>query len=152
MRFCISSWPDHVAFCVSLFALVACGQQAEGTATAGSSQHGATSSGSGAGGTGGGTPRPLVVFDWNMHNFYNDNNDSNTPAPTDEIILTTAQYQQKRQAIAAVIKPLDPDIIVVAEVEHQSILDDLNADLGNAYAERVLIEGNDPRGVDVGAM
>jgi len=40
----------------------------------------------------------------------------------------------------------------LAEVENQSTLDDLATRSGAQYVARALVEGNDPRGIDVGIM
>src|SRR5262249_38504889 len=60
--------------------------------------------------------------------------------------------QKHLTEIANVIGALDPDVAVLAEVENQGVLDDLNGKLANKYATRSVIEGNDPRGVDVAAL
>jgi len=132
---------------LGLAALVGCGDS--GTTSTGSTTTG--SGGGGTGGDGGGTPtgKPLKIANWNVHNLLNDKDDS--PAP-DETIETTAKYQAHIQAIAAVLGDMDPDVAVLAEVENQSTLDDLNAALGNRYVEARLIDANDPRGVDIAAL
>lgn len=125
----------------------ACGDSGETTTTTTSSTGGG---GTGGSGTGGGlTGKPLKVLNWNVHNFFNDQNDS--PAP-DETIESATAYQNHLNAIAGVISALDPDVAVLMEVENQSTLDDLNAALGNAYADASILDGNDPRGVDIAAL
>ena len=45
------------------------------------------------------------------------------------------------------------DVLAVQEVEHIGILNEFNSKhLNNAYRYRVLIEGNDPRFIDVGIL
>jgi endonuclease/exonuclease/phosphatase family metal-dependent hydrolase len=46
-----------------------------------------------------------------------------------------------------------PDVLAVQEVEDKFTLDSFNAeDLGGRFPHRVLVEGNDPRFIDVGLM
>ena len=104
-----------------------------------------TSSSSGTGGAG----AALKILTWNCHNFFDDKDNS---AATDEFVKSTAEYQKQLNLIAGVIKDLDPDVAVLQEVENQGVLDALNAAVGNKYAERSLLDGNDPRGVDIAAM
>ncbi len=55
--------------------------------------------------------------------------------------------------IARRIKEMDCDILAVQEVEHIEILRAFNREnLGNMYKHIALIEGNDPRMIDVGVM
>jgi endonuclease/exonuclease/phosphatase family metal-dependent hydrolase len=107
--------------------------------------------GSGDGGGGGSGPTvPLTIVDWNTHNYFDAKKNPATPT---EIILSAADYAQKRATIGAELKALDGDIVVLAEIENKAILDDLNTSaLGGAYGTTVLIEGNDTRGIDVGVL
>jgi endonuclease/exonuclease/phosphatase family metal-dependent hydrolase len=126
---------------VPLALLAACGQGGMTPTSAASS---------GAGGTGGGLPpaQPFTVLDWNTHNFFDSTN--NNPL---EIVLSPADYQTKLKGIGATIKAFAPDVVMLAEVENQAILDDLNkSQLGGAYAATALFEGNDPRGINVGML
>ncbi len=132
---------------VGLSLLVACGDSGTSTTTSSSSTGGGGTGGSGAGG--GPTGKPLKVLNWNVHNLFNDQNDSAAP---DETVESTAAYQNHLDAIAAVISALDPDVAILTEVENQSTLDDLNAKLGNAYVAATVVEGNDPRGVDIAGL
>jgi len=57
------------------------------------------------------------------------------------------------EEIARRIKEMDCDILAVQEVEHIEILRAFNRkNLGNMYKHIALIEGNDPRMIDVGVM
>jgi predicted extracellular nuclease len=112
---------------------------------------GTTTSGGGGDGSGGGIARvPLSVVEWNTHNFFDN---KTNPATPDETVLSASDYASKRKTIGAALKQLDADIVVLAEIENKAILDDLNAsELGGAYSQRILIEGNDQRGIDVGVL
>jgi endonuclease/exonuclease/phosphatase family metal-dependent hydrolase len=127
---------------VPLALLAACGQGGMTPTSAAAS--------SGAGGTGGGLPaaQPFMVFDWNTHNFF-DTTDNNTLG----IVLSPADYQTKLKGIGGTIKAYAPDVVMLAEVENQGILDDMNKGvLDDAYGTRVVIQANDPRGINVGLL
>ncbi|AUX40163.1 uncharacterized protein SOCE26_015600 [Sorangium cellulosum] len=114
--------------------------------------------GQGAAGSGGGelppppppAAEPLAVLNWNTKDFFNDQDDT---AGDDETVLSPSRYRDKREAVAAVLAQLDPDIAVLQEVEHLGVLEDLNRiELGGAYPHAALVEAYDPRGIDVGAL
>ncbi|MRG91440.1 endonuclease/exonuclease/phosphatase family protein [Polyangium spumosum] len=111
------------------------------------------SGGGGGGGGGGGAPRdpmPLRVVNWNVRNYLNDKNDSAAP---DEVIRTTTQYTKHRQAIGAVLSAIDADVVVLQEVENEAALSDLvQSELGGKYPGIGIVDGNDPRGVDIGIL
>ncbi|WP_438021475.1 endonuclease/exonuclease/phosphatase family protein [Sorangium sp. So ce315] len=122
--------------------------------TGGAAGHGAGGHDPGtAGGTPGGPPpegAPLAVVTWNTKDFFNDLDDTEGDA---EIVLSPERYREKREAVAAVLEQLAPDVAVLQEVEHLDVLEDLNRlDLGGAYPHAALVEAYDPRGIDVGAL
>jgi endonuclease/exonuclease/phosphatase family metal-dependent hydrolase len=146
-----SPLPRRLALGGLLLALsaAACGQP--GTQPSGS--QGSSSSGSGGDGGGGSGPTgtPLVVLEWNTHNFFDSVKDD--PSNDEEQVLTASQYDQKIQTIGGVIKGLNPDVVVLTEIEKVGILDDLDKDvLGGAYGAKVLADGNDLRGVDTAVI
>jgi endonuclease/exonuclease/phosphatase family metal-dependent hydrolase len=102
----------------------------------------------GGGGDGGHAPVSLRVMNWNVHDFFNDKDDSAAP---DEVIETTADYKAHLAAVSAVVKAINPDILVLQEVENAAVLADLNAAVGN-YAYPAMSNGNDPRGINIGAL
>lgn len=52
-----------------------------------------------------------------------------------------------------ILNAINADVLAVQEVEHIEILKEFNRDfLGNAYSEVALVEGNDPRLIDVGVL
>lgn len=132
---------------LSLFS-AACGQDG------GTSSQGAGASGTGAsGGSGAGEPgKPFTILDWNTHNFFDTSDDPNIPA-AEETVFSQADYAKKRQTIGATLKSSNADVIVLAEIENKGILDDLDKqELAGAYPEKVLIDGNDPRGIDTAVL
>ncbi|XXY46562.1 endonuclease/exonuclease/phosphatase family protein [Sorangium sp. So ce269] len=130
-----------------------------GAGSGGSADHGAgASAGHGAGGSDGGADpvgpppeaAPLAVVTWNTKDFFNDQDDTEGD---DETVLSPARYREKREAVAAVLAALAPDVAVLQEVEHLDVLEDLNrTELGGAYPHAALVEAYDPRGIDVGAI
>jgi endonuclease/exonuclease/phosphatase family metal-dependent hydrolase len=144
-------------FAPSLLLAAACGQgdtTSQSTTGAGGepSQTTTTTGSGGAGGGGGsvGPTAPLTIVDWNTHNYFDSKKD---PTLIGEILLSAADYSQKRVTIGAELKALNGDIVILAEVENKAILDDLNtSELGGAYGTTYLIQGNDPRGIDVGLL
>lgn len=129
--------------------IAACGGSG-GTGTTSSGSGGAGSGGAGSGGAGGALPppKPLSVMDWNTHDYFDTIYDN-----PDEGVPSFADYKGKRAGIGGVIKSMDPDIVMFAEVETKYILDDLNnVELGGAYVDTELFEGNDPRGINVGMI
>jgi endonuclease/exonuclease/phosphatase family metal-dependent hydrolase len=105
--------------------------------------------GAGVGGTGGRPePLPLTVLNWNARNVFNDVIDSGAPKE-----VTDPNWDQKRSRVGIVLAALDADIVVLQEIEHQAVLAEINdLELGGRYPEVHVIEGNDPRGIDVGLL
>ena len=67
--------------------------------------------------------------------------------------LVKGKKAEETQKIANRILSMNVDVLAVQEVEDIDILRQFNRDyLGNAYSQVVLIEGNDPRLIDVGVM
>lgn len=67
--------------------------------------------------------------------------------------LVNAKDKKNTEKIANRILSMDLDVLAVQEVENVDILKEFNRDyLGGLYDHIVLIEGNDPRLIDVGVM
>jgi len=106
-----------------------------------------SSGGSGAGGELP-DPLPLTVVNWNLFNFYNDEIDDSAQ---DEAI--DPNWTVHRADVGKVLRAIDGDILVLQEVEHEAVLEELDAlELDGAYPYIRVIDGNDPRGIDVGIM
>ncbi len=131
---------------IALFT-AACGQDGE-TASTGTSTSSSTTSGTGGGGTGGsgGAGTALKIADWNVHNLFDDQQES------DEDVVSTKEYNDHIDAIAATLGPHDPDIIVFAEVENERALNDISDAMGNGAYTATLIPGNDTRHVHIGVL
>jgi endonuclease/exonuclease/phosphatase family metal-dependent hydrolase len=96
-------------------------------------------------------PESVRIANFNVQNLFNDKKDSDTSLPDAETVLTTSDYQTKLQGVAQIISLLQTDMIMMQEVENDSTLADLQAQgaLNGAFPHRVLIKGNDPRGIDI---
>lgn len=67
--------------------------------------------------------------------------------------LVKAKEDKDTAAIAARIHLMDLDVLAVQEVENIDILRQFNREaLGGLYPHQVLLEGNDPRFIDVGVL
>ncbi|MFO0591239.1 MAG: endonuclease/exonuclease/phosphatase family protein [Polyangiaceae bacterium] len=141
-----------------LVSLAACGQQgivagtSSTTETGGGGTGGATSTGGAGGDTStGGAPvgQPFKIANWNIHNFFDTKKDTSSMY---EMVLTSGEYSTKLGQVGAVIKAMDPDIIVMPECENIGIVNDLNTkQLGGAYNADIT-ETNDFRGLDIGIL
>lgn len=81
-----------------------------------------------------------------------------TDADTFKIRTFTGKLVKEKKAvdterITSRILEMDVDVLAVQEVENIEILNQFNDDrLGNLYPHRVLVEGNDPRFIDVALL
>jgi endonuclease/exonuclease/phosphatase family metal-dependent hydrolase len=67
--------------------------------------------------------------------------------------LLHAKSEKQQQAIAARIDQIGADVLAVQEVENRDALREFNQTyLAHPYQHEVLIEGNDPRFIDVGLL
>ncbi len=128
-------------------ALIACGDSSTGGGGAGAGPLG----GGGSGGSGGNplTGDPVKILNWNLHNFFDTEEDTSN---TEDDSISQAEYTAKLNAVVSVLEALDPDVIVFAEVENDTILQDINAGLGNVYVDQHISDGHDPRGVEIAAL
>jgi predicted extracellular nuclease len=148
--------PPSASLVIAALLAVAAGCRA-GDGTAGSTMSSgstgtAGTGGSGAGGSGGGPPagEPLRVLNWNARNFFNDIDDSTADG---EEVVSAAEYQAKREAVADVLRALAPDVAVLQEIENLGVLEALNTmHLEGAYPHAALVDSADPRGIDVAAL
>jgi endonuclease/exonuclease/phosphatase family metal-dependent hydrolase len=89
------------------------------------------------------------VATWNVHDLF-DEVDRTAPPGDLDVVPTRAEVEAKLDALAAVLLRLDADVVVLQEVEDASVLARLAARA--AYPEARLVEGLDPRGIDVAAL
>lgn len=104
-----------------------------------------------------GPPVPVKILTWNVHNFFNDKQDSPGTLEPEEI-QTTSKYQAQLDAVAKVVVQLNPDIMMLEEVENQAVIDDLAQKIAEVdpkvgpFEYRFITEGNDPRGIDIAVL
>ncbi len=89
------------------------------------------------------------VATWNVHDLFDELD--RTAAPGDlDVVPGRAEVEAKLDAVAEVLLRLDADVVLLQEVENLALLSRLAARAG--YPEAWLVEGPDPRGIDVGAL
>ena len=93
----------------------------------------------------------LTICFWNVENMFDEYDD---PQLDSEDILTKDQVNKKLANDAKVILALDPDIIGLMEVENHQILRELVSRhlFSKGYHYFLVLEGRDPRGIDVGII
>jgi len=85
----------------------------------------------------------LRLLWWNIENFF----DTKDQPKKDDTILTLDEYKNKLNSISEKLRRINADIVGLAEVENIDILKELAYESG--YPFYYLIEGNDPRGIDI---
>jgi predicted extracellular nuclease len=106
-----------------------------------------SSSAAGPGPSTGAGAKPLAVATWNVLNLIDG--EKNSSVPFEDV---DPNYAAHRAEIATVIDTLRPDVFMLQEVESQAVLDSLNGVLDKKFAYTKLIDGNDPRGIDVAIL
>ncbi len=97
----------------------------------------------------------LRVGTYNVRNLFNDQVDGpNVGGEELRYTLSSAAYEQKLVRLADVLDELGADVVVLQEVENRDALERLatQALLRGRYPHRVLVEGNDLRGIDVAVL
>ena len=92
---------------------------------------------------------PVRVVSWNVHDLFDAEDRLVAPGALD-LVPSPAEVDAKLTAVAAVLLRLDADVVVLQEVENAEILAALAGRAG--YGEARLVEGADPRGIDVAAL
>ena len=91
-------------------------------------------------------PGTIRVGTYNVENMFDGVDD---PHKADGPPTTLTQFE----ALAEVIISVDCDVLALQEVENIWVLEMFNDRyLGGMYTEVILVEGNDPRGIDVGVL
>jgi len=97
-----------------------------------------------------GRPAAMVrVATWNVHDLF-DEIDRLIPPGELDTVLSAAEVDAKLTALATVLLRVDADVVLLQEVENRAILGRLAARAG--YPDARLVEGSDPRGIDVAAL
>jgi endonuclease/exonuclease/phosphatase family metal-dependent hydrolase len=89
------------------------------------------------------------VATWNVHDLF-DEADRLLPPGDRDTVPSPAEVEAKLSRLAAVLARLDADLVLLQEVENGDLLRRLAARAG--YPEARLVEGQDPRGIDVAAL
>jgi len=100
-------------------------------------------------GSGAAVPLAVRVATWNVHDLFDEVDRREPPGALDEV-PPPAEVEAKLAAVAAVLRRLDADAVLLQEVEDAPLLVRLAALAG--YPEARLVEGNDPRGIDVALL
>jgi endonuclease/exonuclease/phosphatase family metal-dependent hydrolase len=88
----------------------------------------------------------IRVVSWNVHDLFDEVADPGTLDPA----VPAAEVEARLDAVGAVLRRLDADAVLLQEVERLPLLRRLASRAG--YAEGRLLEGNDPRGIDVALL
>ena len=88
----------------------------------------------------------LSIMHWNIANAF----DTIEEPKKNDTVLSPEEYNDKMSLTAGIIKKHMTDIVTLCEVENINVLQDLATRCGYEYF--YLIEGNDPRGIDVAIM
>ncbi len=86
---------------------------------------------------------------WNVHDLF-DSADQIVPPGAEDLVPAEAEVEAKLARVASVLERLDADLVLLEEVENRPLLDRLAALAG--YPAARLVEGNDPRGIDVAVL
>ncbi len=89
--------------------------------------------------------KSLLVATYNVENLFDT---VNHPFIQDDI-LSAEQYQLKVKNIARVIGELEPDLLVLCEVENAEVVEDVVREVGTPAYRVVHYDSPDPRGMDV---
>lgn len=89
------------------------------------------------------------VATWNVHDLF-DEVDRTLPPGELDLVPSPAEVEAKLDALAVVLLRLDADVVFLQEIEDLEVLRRLAGRAG--YPEARLVEGLDPRGIDVAVL
>jgi endonuclease/exonuclease/phosphatase family metal-dependent hydrolase len=89
------------------------------------------------------------IVSWNVHDLFDDVDRLEPPGALDAV-ASAEEVEAKVARVAAVLARLDAELVLLQEVETEALADAVAARAG--YAEARLVEGNDPRGIDVAVL
>ena len=94
--------------------------------------------------------RPLLrVVSWNVHDLFDEVDRIEPPGELDEV-PSPAEVERRLDLVAATLRRLDADVVLLQEVEDLPLLERLAARTGHPEAR--LLDGQDPRGIDVALL
>jgi endonuclease/exonuclease/phosphatase family metal-dependent hydrolase len=91
-------------------------------------------------------PALVRVVSWNVHDLFDETADPGTLDPA----VPAVEVEARLDEVAAVLRRLGADVVLLQEVERLPLLLRLASRAG--YPEARLVEGNDPRGIDVALL
>jgi endonuclease/exonuclease/phosphatase family metal-dependent hydrolase len=94
-------------------------------------------------------PGLVRVATWNVHDLFDEVDRLDPPGELDDV-PSPAEVALKLERVASVLDRLGADVVLLQEVENLALLRRLALRAG--YPEARLVEGNDPRGIDVGLL
>lgn len=94
-------------------------------------------------------PALIRIATWNVHDLF-DEEDRLLPPGEADTVPSPLEVEAKLDLVAAVLARLDADLVLLQEVENLPLLERLAARTGHPEAR--LVEGADPRGIDVAAL
>jgi endonuclease/exonuclease/phosphatase family metal-dependent hydrolase len=89
------------------------------------------------------------VATWNVHDLFDAEDRSSPPGELDEL-PSPLEVEEKVASVAGVLGRIDADLVLLQEVENLPLAMALAANAG--YPEVRLVEGFDPRGIDVAVL
>jgi endonuclease/exonuclease/phosphatase family metal-dependent hydrolase len=96
--------------------------------------------------------RALRVATWNVHDLFDEVDRTDSPGAQDAV-PTHQEVEAKLARVGAVIRALDADVLALQEVENVELLRRLaEGPLAGLGYDAALVEGFDPRGIDVGIL
>src|SRR5512138_1339146 len=93
--------------------------------------------------------RQLRVASWNLHDLF-DAEDRVAPPGELDTVPSPESVDARLAAAAGVLERVDADVVLLQEVENLPLAEALAARAG--YPEARLVEGFDPRGIDVALL
>jgi uncharacterized protein len=120
----------------------------------GGGDRGGGGEGGSAGSTGGESDeRGLRIATYNTARFFDTTCDTHTCGADEyEPAVSAEAFENKLASVAASVRQLDADVVLVQEVETQAVLDQLAARLEGAYPTALLAETDGVASVDVGVL
>jgi endonuclease/exonuclease/phosphatase family metal-dependent hydrolase len=89
------------------------------------------------------------VATWNVHDLFDEADRLDPPGELDAV-PPPGEVEDRLSAVAQVLRRIDADAVLLQEVEDEPLLRRLADRSG--YPEARLLEGNDPRGIDVALL
>jgi endonuclease/exonuclease/phosphatase family metal-dependent hydrolase len=93
--------------------------------------------------------RTVRVATWNVHDLFDAEDRVSPPGELDEL-PTSSEVSAKLARVARVLERLDADVVLLQEVENLALVEALAMQSG--YQEARLVDGFDPRGIDVAVI